>query len=326
VQGFQQAADQLENSRTIEAISYRASQKEAELKAMFAERESFLQSRLAEKDQFILSIQGELSKQRQTAQAALARVAEFEASRLFQLARLVWRVRLAVAPHGSFQERAMQLSFRSVRVLRREGLGAFLRAIPRKIRKVLPASQQISAPHETPAQILWQTPSEIPIASKVDIVIFPIIDWDFRFQRPQQIATQLAANGHRVFYIQAVLRHDKNVSVRTIRENIFECQLPSIKPLSIYMDTLDKASVDVILDGMRLLEEYFNIQEAVSLVDLPFWGPAALALRVRNGWKVVYDCMDLHKGFSTNQSTMLEKRARAQRKKRPGAGDLSGFI
>jgi GT2 family glycosyltransferase len=292
VQGFQKAADLLETSRKLEAINSHNRQKEVELKAQFAERENFLQSLLAE--------------ERKTAQTALARVAEFEASRVFKLARLVWRVRLILAPHGSFQERAMLLSFRSIGVLRHEGLGAFLRAIPRKIRKILAALRSILVPQESLAQILWRTPPENPAASKIDIVVFPVIDWNFRFQRPQQIATRLAANGHRVFYIQAVLRQDKNVAVRKIQENIFECQLPSIKPLNIYKDTLDKDSIDAILGGMRLLEEYFNIQEAVSLINLPFWGPVALVLRAHNGWKVVYDCMDLHKGFSTNQADMLE--------------------
>jgi hypothetical protein len=33
------------------------------------------------------------------------------------------------------------------------------------------------------------------------IVVFPIIDWDFRIQRPRHIATELARKGNRVFCI-----------------------------------------------------------------------------------------------------------------------------
>src|SRR5262249_46140703 len=36
---------------------------------------------------------------------------------------------------------------------------------------------------------------------KPDVVCFSIIDWEFRYQRPQQVMSQFAAHGHRVFYI-----------------------------------------------------------------------------------------------------------------------------
>ncbi len=38
-----------------------------------------------------------------------------------------------------------------------------------------------------------------------DYLVFAIIDWHFRIQRPQQIARQLASRGHRVFYISVKL-------------------------------------------------------------------------------------------------------------------------
>ena len=33
-----------------------------------------------------------------------------------------------------------------------------------------------------------------------DVLVFPVIDWHFRLQRPQHLARQLAGRGHRVFY------------------------------------------------------------------------------------------------------------------------------
>jgi GT2 family glycosyltransferase len=42
-------------------------------------------------------------------------------------------------------------------------------------------------------------------------------------------------------------------------------------------------------------------------VQLPFWRPLAFKLRERLGWKVVYDCMDKHSGFSTNDPAMLDE-------------------
>ena len=34
-----------------------------------------------------------------------------------------------------------------------------------------------------------------------DVIVFPVIDWDFRLQRPQQVAAELARRRHRVFYL-----------------------------------------------------------------------------------------------------------------------------
>ena len=44
-----------------------------------------------------------------------------------------------------------------------------------------------------------------PVERKRDrhltFVMFPVIDWHFRFQRPQQLARALGKRGHRVFYV-----------------------------------------------------------------------------------------------------------------------------
>ena len=54
-----------------------------------------------------------------------------------------------------------------------------------------------------------------------DIIFFPIIDWDFRYQRPQHLASQLAELGHRVFYIKTNFHQGKSPLVKLIKENIF---------------------------------------------------------------------------------------------------------
>jgi hypothetical protein len=39
------------------------------------------------------------------------------------------------------------------------------------------------------------------VRSKYDVVVLANIEWKARWQRPQQLATQFARNGHRVFYV-----------------------------------------------------------------------------------------------------------------------------
>src|SRR5262245_18134112 len=41
-----------------------------------------------------------------------------------------------------------------------------------------------------------------------DVLCLPIIDWDYRFQRPQQLLSQFADAGHRVFYASITFRED----------------------------------------------------------------------------------------------------------------------
>ena len=41
-----------------------------------------------------------------------------------------------------------------------------------------------------------------------DVIVFPIIDWFFLFQRPQQLSLQFARNGQRVFYTSMGFVHD----------------------------------------------------------------------------------------------------------------------
>ena len=51
---------------------------------------------------------------------------------------------------------------------------------------------------------LGSTDTEPPAPSpaRADVICFSIVDWNFRYQRPQQIISQFAAHGHRVFYIR----------------------------------------------------------------------------------------------------------------------------
>src|SRR5215208_5435338 len=59
-----------------------------------------------------------------------------------------------------------------------------------------------------------------------DVVCFSIIDWEFRYQRPQQIMSQFAAHGHRVFYISPTkfspAKSSPRVTVREIKQNVYE--------------------------------------------------------------------------------------------------------
>lgn len=148
---------------------------------------------------------------------------------------------------------------------------------------------------------------QLPDARSIDIICFPIINWDFRFQRPQQLLTQFAQEGHRIFYLQAGMTgiHEPAVAVRALGERIFELGLPGHQDTIIYRDNLAGEALNLAFTALDNFLRRHDVTEAVLLVDYPYWEPLAAALRQRYGWKLVYDCMDYLAGFGTHGPTTL---------------------
>jgi GT2 family glycosyltransferase/glycosyltransferase involved in cell wall biosynthesis len=151
------------------------------------------------------------------------------------------------------------------------------------------------------------------VPGKYDVIVLPVMDWNSRVQRPQQLAMQFANAGHRVFYLNTAFDSGPHPSIRQVQKNIFEMRLPSPRPLNLYKEAMDDEVRDSFFGALTSLQQVFGISHAVCMVDLPFWTPLALKMRSKYGWKVVYDCMDHHQGFTTNEEAMLsleEKLAR----------------
>ncbi|HQR31888.1 MAG TPA: glycosyltransferase, partial [Blastocatellia bacterium] len=140
-----------------------------------------------------------------------------------------------------------------------------------------------------------------------DIICFPIIDWDFRFQRPQQLMTQFATAGHRVFYISHnFCELDKPYEIQEKALNVYEVKLSGVE-LSVYRDQLNAYQQTQLFFSLDALRRDLALGATVSIVQLPFWWPVAEQARKQLGWPVVYDCMDHHAGFSTNTEEMLRQ-------------------
>jgi glycosyltransferase involved in cell wall biosynthesis len=143
--------------------------------------------------------------------------------------------------------------------------------------------------------------------AKYDVVVLPIIDWHFRFQRPQQLALGFARAGHRVFYVSSRFCDQQEVLIRKVADGVLEAQLPGPHRLALQLDAMPGYLIESTYRSMEKLRHEFDIREAACLVDLPFWTPLALRLRRQFGWKLVYDCMDYHRGLSYAGSWMLEQ-------------------
>lgn len=154
---------------------------------------------------------------------------------------------------------------------------------------------------------------------KPDILCFPVIDWRFRYQRPQQILSRLARRGHRVFYIETTFtptgsfplvsaEAERNLAVRPLAENVWSVTLTASSSLNLYKDAISSGRLlSSLFSSLCALRKQQHIGEALLLAHLPFWRPLVEAYRRRFGGVLVYDCMDNHRGFSTNTARMCDE-------------------
>lgn len=136
-----------------------------------------------------------------------------------------------------------------------------------------------------------------------DVIILSVIDYNFRHQRPQHFATRFAANGHRVFYVNAnFIRPD---SVTVVQENLYVVDFSNDQYNAIYaMDGhTTQPWMQKKFDGL-LFEQ--GIRDAVIVVDYPNWVKGAEFLREKYGFKIITDYMDDYTGFLGTAETFLK--------------------
>jgi GT2 family glycosyltransferase len=167
-------------------------------------------------------------------------------------------------------------------------------------------------PHlpEAEVEAILEQPIGTARVAKPDVICFSIVDWSFRFQRPQQLMAQFAAHGHRVFYLSVSQFRSPyaqpKFSARQIRENLHEVQIASDHPLEISRAVVEGHDLDLALESLDELRRAYHISEAISYVMIPSWGRAAGHIQRRWGWRVVYDCMDEWENFPGIKAPLLE--------------------
>lgn len=137
-----------------------------------------------------------------------------------------------------------------------------------------------------------------------DLIVLAVIDYDFRYQRPQHFAAKYAANGHRVFYINA--NHFKPNSIDEIQDNLYIVNLYNEEFSAIHLTDWHDQESSLHEQIDNLLNAYC-IRDAIVVVDYPNWIYAAKYLCGTYGFKLVADFMDDYTGF-LNPSEDLVKR------------------
>jgi len=154
--------------------------------------------------------------------------------------------------------------------------------------------------------------------ARYDIIYFPVNPWSFRLQRTGQLLRQFAKKGHRVFHIDTSFAYNQgdgqatrgfSINIVPLDLNIYQVQLCLGRELNLYRDPLSAHDIQQLSEALALLRQRVQLgDDAVCMVAFPFWAPLAERLRTAYGYKIVYDCMDDHRGFGNiAESILLEE-------------------
>lgn len=143
-----------------------------------------------------------------------------------------------------------------------------------------------------------------------DVVCFSIIDWSFRWQRPQQLMSALADRGHRVFFFKTsafLPPGPRTFEAAPLRDNVWEITLAPPVPFDLYRGEIPAATAAWFPRMLDELRREFGIVAAVSVLQIATWRQVAEEGRARLGWKVVYDCMDEWTNFPGIRSAIVRE-------------------
>lgn len=139
-----------------------------------------------------------------------------------------------------------------------------------------------------------------------DYIIWGVIDWHFRIQRPQHLAQAFSQMGRRVFYISSNITHAEasgfDVEPLDSSGRLFQLKLYAKGSPSIYSNKLSKESISELKESIGEVLDWAGCKQVISLVDHPCWYEVA---RVIPNSRLVFDCMDHHEGFGDSSSELL---------------------
>lgn len=255
----------------------------------------------AERGRTIASLEGSLTHSRTRADALLRELTAIQTSKMWRMAGIYWRLMERLGRGGRPRPATPAAPPPAV--------PPPAVASPQPVSASPGSEQPAVAPVAAPDTPPVPAPPAAPVDrdSAFDVLCLPIIDWDFRFQRPQQLASCFAEAGHRVFYVSQRFRPSgAPFELVPKRHNVWEVSLRG-PARNVYTDQMDDEALHALLDSLEAMRVELGMGATAMLVELPFWWPLADTARQELAWPVVYDCMDWHAGFSTNRPEMLQQ-------------------
>jgi glycosyltransferase involved in cell wall biosynthesis len=148
------------------------------------------------------------------------------------------------------------------------------------------------------------------------IIAFPIITWDFRWQRPQHFLTGLRDAGSSILYLAISLMPikkrlnstkeagKKNV-FNSLDKNINQVWLSSFNKINIYKDLIEDDDLHNLVMCLGSVIEATKPLKLTYMIQFPTWAPVAFKLKEKYGGNILFDCMDDHAGFSTTSEDVI---------------------
>lgn len=134
------------------------------------------------------------------------------------------------------------------------------------------------------------------LGENAPVLVLPAVGWEYRHQRPQQLAAALARGGRPVLYCDPFARRLLGSRRRLARLGPglwhLELRLPG-RPDPYRRPLSPGAAADL---ATRIAEGLDRTPCAI-LAQLPFWGPVGEELRRLSGAPLVYDRLDRHDAF-----------------------------
>ena len=117
-----------------------------------------------------------------------------------------------------------------------------------------------------------------PFRHQYGVLVLPIIEWNFRFQRPQQLARQLAKSKHPVSYASISFGSDFRSTL--LAPGISGLKLPGRRNACIYNELPSEDEIEKIVTALQLHIDESESYPWVCMVQLPYWAPIAERLNV----------------------------------------------
>ena len=133
------------------------------------------------------------------------------------------------------------------------------------------------------------------------IIFFAPIDWQYRHQRPQNLAESFSITGKQVFYFNPTVEYNSHLENDIFAEQIdgiWICTIRSNfrrKNFYVGVEGIPQQIVESVAKKIEELISKKTCSSALLVVQQPSWWPLVEHLQ---GNQIIFDCMDLHMGFA----------------------------
>jgi GT2 family glycosyltransferase/SAM-dependent methyltransferase len=280
----------------------------AQRDALIAERDALIAERgkLHSEREELLAGRDVLLAERSAADAALQVIRTSHSWR----ATLPLRATMRVARYGVTREDKQALMRAARSLYRRAPLPASVKDAIRKtggraIRTIYRSARQHSleiSDFRAPTSVALSAPAD----NRPDYIVWGVIDWHFRHQRPQHLSLAIAASERRVFYVSPGFVDDNragfDVEPLDGTGRLFQVKLYLAGSPTIYTEPPSVEQIAQLRDSVGELLVWAGSEHVISLVQHSFWYEIA---HILPNARMIYDCMDHHEGFGTTSTKIV---------------------